>query len=197
MSLVDSFRFATKAQYAPGIKAAFQAYAPNVYSYYQETMCGLRNHHANLRPNFTKSAFAAATFNLGPRTITRPHIDHLNLPTGWCAITALGSYDPKLGGHLVLWDLKLIVEFPPGSTILIPSAIFRHSNLPIGEDGVRYSFTQYSAGGLFRWVSNGFRSQKEFDAEGGRKKEGGCERWIKGLELFSTMEELCALAKEQ
>lgn len=38
-----------------------------------------------------------------------------------CAITTLSDYDPKAGGHLVLWDLKLVIEFPPGSTILILS----------------------------------------------------------------------------
>jgi hypothetical protein len=41
---------------------------------------------------------------------------------------------------------------------LIPSAILRHSNVGIGPNERRYSFTQYSAAGLFRWVSNGFRS---------------------------------------
>ncbi|KAK7021275.1 hypothetical protein R3P38DRAFT_2781404 [Favolaschia claudopus] len=34
------------------------------------------------------------------------------LPTsfgGWCCINALGHFNPDLGGHLVLWDLKLII----------------------------------------------------------------------------------------
>ncbi|KAF8125540.1 hypothetical protein K438DRAFT_2002046 [Mycena galopus ATCC 62051] len=45
-----------------------------------------------------------------------------------------------------------------GSTILIPSAILRHSNVGIAANERRYSFTQYSAAGMFRWVDNGFRS---------------------------------------
>ena len=49
------------------------------------------------------------------------HTDPGNLLFGWCAITTLGNFDPTLGGHLVLWDLKLVIEFPLGSTILIPS----------------------------------------------------------------------------
>ncbi|KAJ7883792.1 hypothetical protein B0H13DRAFT_2537891, partial [Mycena leptocephala] len=38
-------------------------------------------------------------------------------------ITALRRFNPDLSGHLILWDLKLVIRFPPGSTILIPSAI--------------------------------------------------------------------------
>ncbi|KAJ7937906.1 hypothetical protein B0H13DRAFT_1580401, partial [Mycena leptocephala] len=66
-------------------------------------------------------------------------------------------FDPDFGGHLVLWDLKLVIRFPPGATILIPSAIVRHSNVPIRPDERRCSFTQYTAGGLFRWIRDGFK----------------------------------------
>ncbi|KAJ7687980.1 hypothetical protein B0H14DRAFT_2653532 [Mycena olivaceomarginata] len=58
---------------------------------------------------FVGSVFAACTFNFGPHTITVPHLDFGNLSWGWCAITALGHFNPDLGGHLVLWDLKLII----------------------------------------------------------------------------------------
>jgi hypothetical protein len=65
----------------------------------------------------------AMTFNFGPQTVTFDHRDSGNLAFGWCAITAFGNFDPTCGGHLVLWDMKLVIEFPPGSTILIPSAM--------------------------------------------------------------------------
>lgn len=81
----------------------------------------------------------------------------MNLAYGWCAITALGDFHPTAGGHLVLPDLKLAVEFPPGSTILIPSAIFTHYNLPIGPDETRRSITLFSAGSIFRWISYKFQ----------------------------------------
>ena len=53
-----------------------------------------------------------------------------------------------------------MVEFPPGSTatVLIPSAILSHSNVEIGENERQYSVVQCAAGGLFRWVDNGFRT---------------------------------------
>ncbi|KAJ7624191.1 hypothetical protein B0H17DRAFT_1151319 [Mycena rosella] len=52
---------------------------------------------------------------------------------GWCSITALGDFDPNKGGHLILWDLRLAIRFPPGSTILIPSALLHHSNVAIQQ----------------------------------------------------------------
>jgi hypothetical protein len=63
---------------------------------------------------------------------------------------------------MVLWDLGLAVRFPPGSTIMIPSALLTHSNVPIQTGEERYSIIQYSSSGLFRWVYNGFMSDKDF-----------------------------------
>ncbi|KAJ7813184.1 hypothetical protein B0H13DRAFT_2382733 [Mycena leptocephala] len=39
---------------------------------------------------------------------------------GWTAFTSLGTYNPDYGGHMILWDLRLLICFPPGTTILIP-----------------------------------------------------------------------------
>lgn len=127
-----------------------------------------------------------------------PHVDFGNLSWGWCAITALGKFDPDKGGHLVLWDLKYVVRFPPGSTIIIPSAMIRHSNTPIGTDETRYSYAQYSAGGLFRWVDNGFMKDDEWCAmanssDKARREEERKVRWQKGLDMFLSVEELRAM----
>jgi hypothetical protein len=105
-----------------------------------------------LRRNFPGSIFAACNFNFGPRAVCASHIDFANLAWGWCTIMALGDFDPDRGGHLILWDLRLVIRFPPGSTILIPSALIRHSNVPIQDHEYRASFVQYTASGLFRWV---------------------------------------------
>lgn len=102
------------------------------------------------------------TFNLGPKTVILDHTDKGNTAYGLSAITALGQYDPKLGGHLILFNLNLVISFPPGSTILIPSGVFRHGNTPIeGQNACRMSLTRYCAGGLFRWVQYGFRAAKD------------------------------------
>jgi hypothetical protein len=124
------------------------------------------------------------------------HRDFANLVFGWCAITALGKFDWKKGGHLRLWDCELILEFPPGTTILIPSTAIFHSNiLPIGLHEKRYSFTQYTAGALFQWITHGFQSEQEYrdslsPEELEREKEESRARWQAGADLFSTLEEL-------
>ncbi|KAF7979793.1 hypothetical protein HWV62_40840 [Athelia sp. TMB] len=148
-----------------------------------------------LKQNFKNSVFPCATVNFGPQTCCFPHTDANNLPYGLCAITALGSFNPTLGGHLILWDLKLVIEFPPGATILIPSATVQHSNTPIQEGETRYSFTQYAAGGLFRWVEHGFQTERSRTAGWSRAqveedKAKGERRWEDGIKLFSTLDEL-------
>jgi hypothetical protein len=136
------------------------------------------------------SVFAAATFNFGPRTITFPHLDFANLAWGWCVITALGDFDPDRGGHLILWDLKLIIRFPPGSTILIPSALIRHSNTSIQAHETRFSFTQYTSAGIFRFVDNGFKSDQLVNdlgisaAERVERLEARKTRWAEGLKMY-------------
>ncbi|KAJ7794861.1 hypothetical protein B0H14DRAFT_2392195, partial [Mycena olivaceomarginata] len=129
----------------------FRTWNPAVHALYEETLDALVARNSGLVRNFPPevSVFGAATFNLGPATVTLMHTDALNLAWGWCSITALGAFDPQRGGHLVLWDLRLVFQFPPGSTILIPSAILRHSNVGIASGERRYSFTQSSAAGLF------------------------------------------------
>ncbi|KAJ7782956.1 hypothetical protein B0H16DRAFT_1658374 [Mycena metata] len=124
-------------------------------------------------------------------TVTLPHIDFGNLAWGWCAVTALGSFNPDRGGHLVLWDLKLVIRFPPGSTILLPSAILRHSNLKIGPNETRFSFTQFTPAGIFRWVYNDFRTDKDIHtaksttaAEHEQRREDRTARWQAGVRMY-------------
>lgn len=170
--------------------ATFHAYAPRLHAFYEETLSALQKRDSSLTRNFSNSVFGSITFNLGPQTVTQRHTDFQNLPAGWCAITAAGNFDPTESAHIILWELKLVIEFPPGSTILIPSAVIHHSNTTLRPHETRYSITQYSAGGLFRWVECGFMSQKDFDAKGLKHRISGDERWKRGLEMFSTWSEL-------
>lgn len=170
----------------------FQAFQPDVHAYYESTMKALHKWNPALKRNFGQftSVFAAATFNFGPWTITVPHLDFANLAWGWCSITALGDFDPDKGGHLILWDLKLIIRFPPGSTILIPSAIIRHSNVSIQQGEKRFSFTQFTAAGIFRFVHNGFRTDKSLKDEGMtvaqklQRAQERRDRWVEGLQMY-------------
>ncbi|KAF8066632.1 hypothetical protein FPV67DRAFT_1375503, partial [Lyophyllum atratum] len=139
---------------------------------------------------FNNSIFPACTFNCGPHTCTCRHFDAGNLCYGLCALTAMGSYNSKRGGHLILYSLKLVVEFPPGSTALIPSGAVEHGNTPVGPDETRLSLTQYAAGGLFRWVSYHFQTVASFistRAGIAEKAEIDAGRWEKGLDMFTKV----------
>ncbi|KAF8172847.1 hypothetical protein K438DRAFT_2006771 [Mycena galopus ATCC 62051] len=180
-------------------KGIFCAWNPAIHTLYETTLDALHLDNSGLHCNFncSRSTFAAATINFGPKTVTKHHIDGLNLAWGWCTITALGDFNPDRAGHLVLWDLKLVIRFPPGSTILIPSAILRHSNVNIAEGEKCYSFTQFTAAGLFRWVDNGFKSDvtvnQELAAQNNTATAAACldarhTCWVNGVNSFKHWE---------
>ena len=172
-------------------------WAPNLFTYYVDHLHPLYEKYPHLKHNFCNSIFACITFNFGPFACSYDHTDPGNLPFGWYTITVLGSFDPTQGSHLILWDLQLVIEFPLGSTILIPSATLWHSNTAIQPGEKHYSFTQYTAGGLFRWVDHGFQKEDDFWAglsaqERAEEKKVMEGRWAMGLGLFSTVDELKA-----
>ncbi|KAG9222001.1 hypothetical protein CCMSSC00406_0009209 [Pleurotus cornucopiae] len=160
----------------------------------QEHVKSMHQALPHLSRNFQRSIFSCATFNFGPNVQTFAHRDTLNLAYGWCSITALGWFDHTKGGHLVLWDARVIIEFPAGSTILVPSSAILHSNISVQQDEERASFTQYCAGGIFRWVDNGCRTKAEFQRSDfsaySRSMEDRAQGWQNGLRLFSTLEEM-------
>ena len=173
--------------------SCFSTWAPKLFQYYQDHLNPLFIHSPNLKRNFPNSIFPGCTFNFGPQTVCVPHRDFANLAFGLCSITSLGKYDYLSGGHLILWELGIIIEFPPGSTILIPSACLTHSNTKIQTHEIRMSITQYAAGGLFRWVRYGFRKEEDFkrDKDSWDKElEERKHRWAIGLDLFSTLDDL-------
>ncbi|KAJ6451730.1 hypothetical protein C8R45DRAFT_1057096 [Mycena sanguinolenta] len=179
----------------------FQLWAPRLFSYYREYNEKLSGSGAwsHLRRPFPNSVFSCAAFNFGPRVCTFKHRDVCNLPFGWCAIQSLGNFDATIGGHLVLWDANLVVEFPAGALILLPSATIAHSNVPVRDHEERISFTQFTAGNLFRFVDNGFQTQDQLAAAEPEKYARLMKlkdtRWEEGLKLFSTIEEMLDDAK--
>jgi hypothetical protein len=175
---------------------AFKSFFPRIYDYYERALSNLYRECPHLRRPYETSIMPAAAYNLGPATVCRPHRDSANLSFGICAIMALGHFDPKKGGHLVLQELGLVVEFPPGATVLIPSAVLTHYNSRIQQGETRYSFTQYAAGSLFSYIDNGMRSDREvvegLDLNGDeapRRSAARRERWAKGLALFPHVDE--------
>jgi hypothetical protein len=171
--------------------ASVAAYYPKAYVFLHDLMEALEDDQPHLKRNFPGGQYPAFTANFGPETVTLDHIDCSNAPELPCLITALGNYDPDLGGHLVIFNAGLVIRFPPGSTIDIVSSVVRHANTPIRTGERRYSITQYAGGGLVRWARLGFQpagglTNRERDALDG----GHDARVAEILSRFSTLASL-------
>ncbi|KAJ3717010.1 hypothetical protein C8R42DRAFT_697784 [Lentinula raphanica] len=157
----NKFRATPEAQMlARRVDYLLKCYYPRIHSLYTNVLTDLCKADPTLDPNFPGCCFAASTLNF----------ERANLICGECGIHSEGNFDYTKGGHLILWDLKLIVEFPPGCTALIPSALLRHSNTTIRRTETRYSMTFFTASGLFRWRHNNFMSDKDFLAGAPREQ---------------------------
>ncbi|KAJ7928226.1 hypothetical protein B0H13DRAFT_1597874, partial [Mycena leptocephala] len=178
--------------------SAFRTFGPKLFLGYVTNLSALFEHHPGLRHNFSNSIFPSCTYNLGPQSVTFEHADDRNRPLGWCGVSTGGDFDHKKSAHLYLKQLKLVVEFPPAATSLIPSAVVEHGNTPLAPNETRYSITQYAAGGLFRWVKYGFKTAKQLLAQKGGKAQKAAldgapgQRLQEGLDLFSKLDELAA-----
>ncbi|KAF7324229.1 hypothetical protein MSAN_02531900 [Mycena sanguinolenta] len=175
--------------------SAMQATCYHIFSDYHEVKQVLLAKNPHLRRTFPRSPFAAVTANLGPVSVSPPHTDGNNKADGLCLISALGSFNPDLGGHLVLWDYNMMVRFPPGCSVLIPSAVVTHSNTPIFAGEERFSLIQYSAGALFRWVANGHQSDLDWYASATaedliRREEARKTRCATALKKFSRWKDI-------
>jgi hypothetical protein len=141
-----------------------RAWAPAFHRAVEEGVKKVTEANGELRKPFPGSVYPACSFNFGPNAWCYIHRDSLNVTNGYCAIHALGDYDPTTGGHLVLWDLKKAVEFPPGSTVLIMSSLLFHSSLAVGPGEERSVMTQYCPEGLLRYADSGLKTDKELCA---------------------------------
>ncbi|KAE9389566.1 hypothetical protein BT96DRAFT_960007 [Gymnopus androsaceus JB14] len=153
-------------------------YFPKLHNLYTNTLKDLCNADKSLSPNFKDCCFAASSINL----------DHAVT----CAIKNFGTFNYKKGGHLVLWDLKLIIEFPPGCTALLPSAMLAHSNTSIAQREHCQLMTFFTVSGLLRWRHNNYMLDKDFIAGATRSKRQAWEEhrdnlWRTGLDLFSDL----------
>ncbi|KAH7871394.1 uncharacterized protein C8R40DRAFT_1162623 [Lentinula edodes] len=157
--------------------ALFNTFCHKNHVEYRDTNEEIQHKQPELRANFQNTAFAATTFNLGPRSFSPPHMDPDNRASSWCADTNMGPFDPDKGGHLVLWDLGLIVRFPPAHE-------------------TRYAMIQYSSGGLFRWRDNRFQSDKSIlakvtAAECTEREASRASQWKLGLQKFTRWADIC------
>ncbi|KAJ7595887.1 hypothetical protein C8J56DRAFT_775540 [Mycena floridula] len=137
-----------------------ESYFPSFHNLYHNILDVVVENDTGLIRNFDDACFAGAHINCGRHTVTALHCDYKNF--GICPVISLGDFNPDNGGHLVLWDLGLVIRFPPGALIILPSALVKHSNTPVADQETRISFAQFTASGLVRWVHNGMRSDVDF-----------------------------------
>ncbi|RXW11190.1 hypothetical protein EST38_g14665 [Candolleomyces aberdarensis] len=175
--------------------ASFKTWSPEVYEEIQRKLEKLYARDPSLSKPFPFSVYPCTAFNFGPQVCCKGHRDSSNYAISWCAIQALGQFNPRRGGHLVIKELKVFIQFPAGSTILIPSALLTHGNTPVEDGEVRLSFTQFCPGGLIRWVDNNFQTQARMQQRLSKKafldkmklKE---MRWERGLEKIYMLDRL-------
>ncbi|THU86476.1 hypothetical protein K435DRAFT_683546, partial [Dendrothele bispora CBS 962.96] len=173
------------------LSSAFATWAPKLHQVYMDTLSSYEAHDPSFHRNFPGTAFAAATFNFDEQTETMEHVDYFNYITGWCGITALGHFNHTKGAQMILWDLKLVIEFPPVSSMLIPSCFLRHSNTAVPTGETRQSFTEFSAGGLFRYKDDEMRTRVSMSNEERKQKETEArESAREAVNIYSTFKEL-------
>ncbi|KZV64114.1 hypothetical protein PENSPDRAFT_588875 [Peniophora sp. CONT] len=136
---------------------ALEFFFPLAHEVLCERMRELHLHHPHLRFPFKNSVYPACTMNCGPQSVSFLHADGPDYPGIPGSIHAFGSFNPKHGGHLIAFDLKLFIQFPSGTLSLLSSSGMRHGNTPIQSNETRYSFTQYVSGHLIKWVAYGCR----------------------------------------
>jgi hypothetical protein len=173
----------------------FKLYNKQNYEYVRATIEAIRasrdedksKPHKSLRRPYDNQlgVYPSRSINLGFQSTSHPHTDEENLAQSWCSVTPVGLFNAKQGGHLVLWDLGLAIDFPAGSTALIPSALILHSNTSIQDRETRFSIVQYVGGGLFRWANKSHAGGT--NAMGDLGQTG---QWKKALNMFTRVDEL-------
>ena len=84
---------------------------PKLYREYVDNMSALLGEHPHLERAHPESIFAAASLNFG-RAVSFEHTDFGNKANGVCPIWCGGDFDFRKGGHLILRQIKLVVQFP-------------------------------------------------------------------------------------
>ena len=172
----------------------FAAAAPKLFDDYHTALTATLEHQ-NEKWTFPKTVLPIFTLNLPPNVICAYHKDSKDRAIGMCGIKVLGKFNSKTGGHLVLPELKLALEFPSGTVICIPSSTLAHGNLPVKEGESRASFTQFATAGTFHYHEYGYNTSDEL-------KEKDKDKWdslqgehrslagLKQLRFFSRLEDL-------
>ena len=166
---------------------------PRLSQLYSLTLRRLQVLHHLVNSYFPNSRFAAQSLNIDDQVLAIKHTDLMDLVFGICGILPLGDFNPRTSAQLVLEEPRLIIELRPGDIFFFPSATIHHYSIPmVSQDETRQSMIFYSAGGLFRWVKQGFQTQTNMSPEekaACESLEAGAKRWENAWKLFSNISE--------
>ncbi|KAJ7039992.1 hypothetical protein C8F04DRAFT_1084392 [Mycena alexandri] len=104
-------------------------------------------------------------------------------------IAVLGGTPHDVEGWRVITDHAAIFMYGGGQVLI------RRSNVPIAANKFQCSFIQYTAGGLFRFIRNGFKTDDAFELAAMKKEEReraqeAKSRWEEGVAMYSTLDSL-------
>lgn len=114
---------------------------PKLFRLNEQILLGLLHSDPSLHRVFPDSVFCATTLshsNSADPAITCPDRE------GIFSLTTGGSYDYHHGGHLVVSNHDLVIEFPPCSTILFSSTSVTLNWLPVSPGETRGFMTQFT-----------------------------------------------------
>ncbi|KAJ7437062.1 hypothetical protein B0H11DRAFT_2255625 [Mycena galericulata] len=84
-----------------------------------------------------------------------PRTERGDHPPAFRAITSVGQY-PYHEGKLILWQHRIVLDFPPGSTFIFPAGVVGYSFTEVEKPGWQMIVTQSCSAGLHGFVANGF-----------------------------------------
>ena len=115
----------------------------------------------------------------------------MNKANGICPVFCGGKFDPTKSGHMVLPQLGVLIEFLPGTLILLPPATLVHGNATVQPGETWDSLTFFTAGGLFRWIAYDFQKEKDFQTNNpagwANELQEQKTRWRRAVNQFSMI----------
>ncbi|KAJ7277029.1 hypothetical protein C8J57DRAFT_1504867 [Mycena rebaudengoi] len=139
----------------------YQSFSPRLHAYSENAVELIFDHNSELRHVYP-GAFSTVEFHLGSLE-SPPRLHDRDFLHGWRAITSFSKYDSCFGGDLILWDEGLVIRFPVGATVLFPAALMCYSFCAVKEGETHYTFSQYTPGGLLRYIENDYRCDADLE----------------------------------
>ncbi|KAJ6544950.1 hypothetical protein B0H10DRAFT_1969974 [Mycena sp. CBHHK59/15] len=146
---------------------------------------------APLVPSVNSGGYGNPAPLLPPDLFPGAYTSHAASATFQHEFTALTSWDAALSSWLPQSAQQLSQTPPPWDD----GSRQPHWDDFIQEGETRYSFTQYSAGGLFRWEANGFMTDEDFERTAtaemkAEKARAHKTRWQDGIAAYSHLDDL-------